>query len=271
MPGTRKLLTITLDCLLILIPLVPILLIEVFHVPFPFKRGFFCNDQSIQYPYKPETYPTHSLAIVILVIPVIIVLLVEVKHLKSPNFKAIVKHTRVFLFGLLTSFTLVEFLKFAAGIHRPNFLDYCKPVLPDKSDCNDAKNYGKFIDDYTCAHDGAYIESRVSFPSAHASISFYTMTYMAIYIHSRVTWTESILFKYAAEFACILYATSISISRVSDYMHSCLDVLFGAFVGVVFAVWMAYCGMNFFKEERVYDTDLPQEQEYKTREEVEFN
>lgn len=271
MPETRKLLTIALDCLLILIPLVPIILIEAFRIPNPFKRGFFCNDQSIQYPYKKETYPTHSLAIIIFVIPIIIALIVEVKRLKTANSKAILKQVSVFLFGLVTSFALVEFLKFTAGVHRPNFLDYCKPILPDKSNCNDEKNYGRYIDDYTCANEDAYIESRVSFPSAHASISFYTMTYMALYIHARVTWRESLLFKYAVEFTCILYATSVSISRVSDYMHSCFDVIFGAFIGIGFAVWMVFCGTEFFKRERVYDSNLPQEPEYKRRDEVEFN
>lgn len=271
MPEVRKLLITALDCLLILIPLVPIALIEAFHLPIPFKRGFFCNDQSIQYPYKKETYPTHSLVVIIFVVPAIIALIVEVKRLKSANFKAILRHVSVFTFGLLTSFVLVEFLKFTAGIHRPNFLDYCKPILPDNSDCNDAKNHNKYIENYACTNEEAYIESRVSFPSLHASISFYIMTYMAMYIHCRVTWNESLLFKYAVEFICILYATSISISRVSDYMHSSFDVIFGAFIGVVFAVWMVFCGTDFFKTERVYNNDLVQEPEYKEREEVEFN
>lgn len=268
MAEALKVLIKALDCLLILIPLVPIILIEALHLPIPFNRGFFCNDQSIRYPYKTETYPNHSLVIVIFVVPVIIVLIVEVKQLKAANFKAVRKHLRVFLFGLLTSFAFVEFLKFAAGIHRPNFLDYCKPVLPDKSDCNDLKNHGKFIEEYTCANEEAYIESRVSFPSAHASISFYIMAYMAMYIHSRVTWTGSDLFKYAAEFVCILYATSISISRVSDYMHSSYDVLFGAFVGVSFAVWMVSCETDFLKNKQVYDLPVDQEQEYKRTDEV---
>ncbi|KAL5284504.1 PPAP2A.2 family protein [Megaselia abdita] len=271
MPETRKLLTIGLDCLFILIPLLPIVLIEAFRLPIPVKRGFFCNDQSIQYPYKKETYPTHSLVIIMFVVPLVIVLIVEVKRLKSANLKAILKNAAVFSFGLLTSFALVEFLKFTAGIHRPNFLDYCKPVLPDTSDCKDERNHGKYIEDYTCANEAAYIESRVSFPSAHASISFYIMTYMALYIHSRVTWSESILFKYAIEFSCILYATSISISRVYDYMHSSFDVIFGALIGVLFALWMVFCATSFFKKERIYDNDLAQEQEYKRREEVEFN
>lgn len=274
MAEARKILTKALDCLLILIPLVPIILIEALHLVIPFNRGFFCNDQSIQYPFKTETYPTHSLGITIFVVPIIIVLVVEVKHLKTSNLKAVRKHISVFLFGLLTSFAMVEFLKFAAGIHRPNFLDYCKPVLPDKSDCNDVKNHGKYIEKYTCVNEGAYIESRVSFPSAHASISFYIMAYMAMYIHSRVTWTGSTLFKYAAEFVCILYATSISISRVSDYMHSSYDVLFGAFIGVSFAVWMVSCETDFLKMRRDYNQTLAHddhEQVYKRPDEVEFS
>lgn len=271
MAKTRKLLTIALDCLLIVILIVPIIAIEVFHLLEPIKRGFYCNDQSIQYPYKNETYPAHSLAIIITIIPIGIVLIGEARKLKSADLKKVSKHISVFLFGLLTSFVLVEFLKFTTGIHRPNFVDYCKPVLPDESDCNDVKNYGKYIEQYTCANEAAYIESRVSFPSAHASISFYVMTYMVLYIHCRVTWNESVLFKYAAEFICILYAISVSVSRFSDNMHSSYDVLFGAFIGVTFAVWMMFCGTDLYRTRRACSADISQEQEYKQRDEMEFD
>lgn len=273
MPENRSFLKNSLDCLLIIIPLIPILLIEAFRLPIPFKRGFFCNDQSLQYPYKKETYPTHSLIIIGFVVPVIISIVLEYKHLKSIKSKQIFKHISVFLFGLLSSFALVELLKFTAGVHRPNFIDYCKPVMSDKSTCKDAKNLGLFIEEYTCENEGAYIESRVSFPSAHSSISFYSMTYMALYIHSRVSWSGSILLKYSLEFICILYATSVSISRVSDYMHSGFDVIFGGFIGVIFALWMVFCATDLFCQKKAdSDTIEMENQQYKERrEDIEFN
>lgn len=269
MTETRRLLTIGLDSLIILIPVVPIILIEAFRIPIPFKRGFFCNDLSLQYPYKKETYPTHSLVIIGFIVPAIISIVLEFKNLKTAKKKQILRNIAIFLFGLLTSFALVEFLKFSAGVHRPNFIDYCKPEMPDKSNCNDEKNVGKYIDEYKCGNEEAYIESRVSFPSAHSSISFYSMTYMALYIHSRVSWSGSFLLKYALEFLCILYATSVSISRVSDYMHSAFDVIFGAIIGVLFALWMVFCVTDIFKRKRLSEC-IQESQRVKNQDELEF-
>ena len=40
---------------------------------FSFRRGFFCNDDSIRFPYKPDTVPEFVLILIIFFLPVKIV------------------------------------------------------------------------------------------------------------------------------------------------------------------------------------------------------
>ena len=38
-----------------------------------YKRGFFCDDSSIRFPYKTGTVPTFALAIISVILPVVVV------------------------------------------------------------------------------------------------------------------------------------------------------------------------------------------------------
>lgn len=39
----------------------------------PFRRGFFCDDETIQYPYKEDTVSDTMVAVLFIVVPIIIV------------------------------------------------------------------------------------------------------------------------------------------------------------------------------------------------------
>jgi phosphatidate phosphatase len=39
----------------------------------PFKRGFFCNDETIQYPYKDDTVSDSLVAIIFVIVPIVVV------------------------------------------------------------------------------------------------------------------------------------------------------------------------------------------------------
>lgn len=60
----------------------------------------------------------------------------------------------------------------------------CKPRMLDGSNCSDAINLGRYIEDFTCAGTNASArvlkEMRLSFPSGHSSFSFYTMLFCAV-------------------------------------------------------------------------------------------
>lgn len=56
--------------------------------------------------------------------------------------------------------------------------------MPDGTNCTDAINLGRYIEDFTCLGIGSDArmlkEMRLSFPSGHASFSAYTMIYCAV-------------------------------------------------------------------------------------------
>lgn len=96
------------------------------------------------------------------------------------------------LYHFITSFlfaeTVIRFLeegiKPVVGRLRPNFMDVCKPLLLDGTNCSDPKNFNQYIQDYTCSNENAtpsdlrYI--RLSFLSGHTSFSFMTAFFCVV-------------------------------------------------------------------------------------------
>lgn len=50
---------------------IPLLIFQLFVTPY--KRGFYCDDESIRYPYRDSTVSRQMLIVVGLVIPVVLV------------------------------------------------------------------------------------------------------------------------------------------------------------------------------------------------------
>lgn len=203
----------------------------------PYKRGFFCEDVNLKYPLKGNTYPTWTLRVIIAA-PLVLMLFTEsIISRCSKTGVEIYKNFGVYIFGFLVHLILVEFIKYSAGRLRPYFFAICQPVLSDGTDCSSPKNHGIYITNYTCSNPEITTrflkEFRLSFPSAHSSVTFYAMTYMALYIQSR--WKLWKMLKFALEFLCILFAVSVAVSRVSDYWHFWSDVFAGSFIGIVTA------------------------------------
>lgn len=206
----------------------------------PYKRGFFCEDADLKYPLKDNTYPGWTL-VVIAVAPLVIMLFTESIIFKCSLKKTGVETSKLFgvyIFGFLLHLLLVEYIKFSVGRLRPHFFDVCQPILPDGTDCSSPGNHGVYITNFSCSNpDVIQIILRqfpLSFPSGHSSISFYAMTYMALYIHGR--WKLSKMFTFASSFLCFLFAASVAMSRVTDYWHFWTDVCAGSLIGFVAAV-----------------------------------
>lgn len=60
---------------------------------------------------------------------------------------------------------------------------------------------------------------RLSFPSGHASVSAYTMLFLAFYLQSRMTWSGSKLLRHTIQIGALLMAWFTGLSRISDYKH----------------------------------------------------
>lgn len=121
----------------------------------------------------------------------------------------------------------------------------CRPVMPDGSDCSNPVNFNKYIETFNCSNrdatDKMQKEMRLSFPSGHASFGFYTMIFavvsrkwiccdeiwgllnlfLQLYLHSRMQWKVTKLFKHVLQLTLILIALYTGLSRISDYKHHC--------------------------------------------------
>ena len=162
----------------------------------PYKRGFFCNDESIQKPYKDSTVPTATAAAVGFALSFVVIVITElyVKHQNNLNrissspvsssfgcfsakipevIKTILWVICADLFGAALNQFVTDVGKYSLGRLRPHFLDVCKPNW-SKFNCTDSRgNYIFIVDDVCTVAEGTRKakESRLSFPSGHSSFS----------------------------------------------------------------------------------------------------
>ncbi|XP_037070512.1 putative phosphatidate phosphatase isoform X1 [Pollicipes pollicipes] len=228
--------------------------------PLP-KAGFFCDDASINYPFhEKDTVTDASLYVVGAILPIILMSIVEYFHCKHchrqktmqvcclrvhPWFWAIYSMVGVFAFGAACSQLATDIGKYTIGRLRPHFITVCQPDF-NKINCSGHA----FIEDFECLGDNvkAIREARLSFPSGHASFSFYTMVYLALYLQARLTWRATKLLRPFLQFICVMLCWYTALSRVSDYKHHPTDVLGGAVLGTVVAVVVAVYVSGMFKK-----------------------
>ncbi|CAG0918078.1 unnamed protein product [Notodromas monacha] len=213
----------------------------------PYERGFFCNDVSIRYPYKDSTISNTLLYIIGLVVPTITIVSSEFARAKLPVlrrsvsrqsmrqfFASCYRFMGIFLYGAATSQFFTDVAKYSIGRLRPHFLSICQPDF----DCSKTDDPFKYIEDYKCQGKDAFRirESRLSFLSGHASFSFYTMLFSAIYLQYRWPYRTPKIVRHFVQFLLVVLAYYTSLSRVSDYKHHPTDVFAGAVLGVSVAL-----------------------------------
>ncbi|KAL3855314.1 hypothetical protein ACJMK2_014861 [Sinanodonta woodiana] len=215
----------------------------------PTVRGFFCDDQSLMYPYKPDTVSTELSLVLCALIPAILMAVIEGFHHyqsrpKGQGWKhiqyatACYKTIGVFLFGMGLTMLLGEIAKLVVGRLRPHFFDLCKPDF-SKIECF-RNNVSVYVNagDKICTGTKLSLmtDARKSFPSNHASAAFYGFTYFMIYLQVRFIWTRVHLFRPLLQALFMGVALCIGLSRVMDYKHYWSDVLGGAVLGIIVAV-----------------------------------
>ena len=220
----------------------------------PFQQGFFCNDDSIRYPYKDSTITNVVLYIVGMCLPISAMLICETVHWRSavkhefPLTTFVVARKRihpllvslhqtigVFLFGAACSQMITDIAKYSIGRLRPHFMDVCRPQLTDDI-CGTANN-PIYVTDFECTTDNEerVREARLSFLSGHASFSAYTAFFLIYYLQARLTWNGPVLFRPFLQILLFLMAFGTACSRVSDHKHHPTDVMAGMFVGFAVA------------------------------------
>lgn len=215
--------------------------IKVLDYAEPFKRGFFCNDESLMHPFHPSTVGK-SLIWVGFGLPIVTIVISEFVRWKFskrdenselklferdiPNWIVnIYKHVAVFLFGALTTMTATDSAKIIVGRFRPHFFDVCHPIMRDGTNCSNPINWHRYIEDFTCENKQSSIEKlrqmRMSFPSGHSSLAMFTMVFAAIFLHRRMNWSGPKLLKHFVQFLIVMMAWFTALSRIPDYKHHC--------------------------------------------------
>ncbi|XP_052813815.1 phospholipid phosphatase 3-like [Mya arenaria] len=213
----------------------------------PTRRGFFCDDESISYPYRTDTVSDSVLIACFIGVPVIIMVFVETLHAcifrsregKQISCQIFLSHlyraVGSFLFGQMSSSLVMETTKLFAGRLRPNFLSVCDIDL-DLVNCSQGHVE---IDDSTCRNDdkSMVMDARKSFPSGHASLAVFTIVFLSIYLHERFIWARKVrIFIPTIQTGLLIAGVYICISRMSDNRHHAGDIIAGAVLGLVFAL-----------------------------------
>lgn len=163
----------------------------------PYRRGFYCDDTSIRYPFKESTVSNTMLIVFTTAIPFLTIIGVEfirfqrsarrssselrstanIKELAWISYNELI----VFFFGNLANLFLTNIAKYSIGRLRPHFLQVCRPRNLDALCPATANNYN-YIENYECmSNDGAKLkEARLSFFSGHSSIAAYAMVFTVV-------------------------------------------------------------------------------------------
>ncbi|KAM9516829.1 phospholipid phosphatase 1-like isoform 1-T1 [Salvelinus alpinus] len=232
----------------------------------PYQRGFFCNDDSISYPFHQSTVTSIVLYTAGFALPICCMvfgecLSVYLKRIKSKSsfsnmyVASVYKAIGTFVFGAAMSQSLTDIAKYSIGRLRPHFLDVCKPDWK-LINCT----AGAYIEDFTCTGDTHMVnEARLSFYSGHSSFSMYCMLFLALYIQARLQAEWARLLRPTLQFFLIAASVYTGLSRVSDYKHHWSDVLAGLIQGALVAILVVFFVSDFFKKrvEPQEDVEIP--------------
>uniref|UniRef100_A0A0N4ZC84 AcidPPc domain-containing protein n=1 Tax=Parastrongyloides trichosuri TaxID=131310 RepID=A0A0N4ZC84_PARTI len=237
----------------------------------PTKRGFFCNDETIRYPFKTDTISPSTLIIFSILPNILIIFYGEAsdsnrnKNSRKSSSKLYIQimfqNIGNFLWGLILLCCFINVIKVSAGRLRPFYLDVCKPdVLLLNGTCTGYE----YITNFTCTGTNKALirEASLSFPSGHSAISFFAATFFILYIQNRaLVLRKYYLFPSALQFTALLVASFTAVSRIFDYHHHPEDVAVGIFIGVSFA----YFFFNYnsieknYKDSQIIELDSPDE------------
>lgn len=219
----------------------------------PYKRGFRCDDLSIQLRYKPSTIGVKLLlavcigaAFLLVELAEFVILLRQKVSSASPStIKDKLKHflavtTAVnaeFMLGMVIQIALMHFAKSGFGVLRPHFVDVCQPNL---TLLNCSANGGYVMEPHCTAGTARELKAaRESFPSGHSSTAAYTLFFVVVYALNRGRRrfrrpTEHlVLGVYAMAFS--LWALVVFVTRVTDHWHHKTDVAGGIALGMLVA------------------------------------
>ncbi|CEF71493.1 Phosphatidic acid phosphatase type 2/haloperoxidase domain-containing protein [Strongyloides ratti] len=261
-------------CDLLIFILCAITLITLHLFGKPYKRGFYCDDESIRYPYHDSSISRQMLFAIGLFTSISFIIITEVFRYsvwekKYPNaFKNYEFKNRsisrlivrlynflgFFLLGVGFNQIMVDIAKYTVGRHRPYFMDICKPNIG----YNNCPQDHSYIDNFICTgkNGNDIYEAQLSFYSNHAAFSFYIAWYISIYLQARLYKPlHSKILLPVIQFSLFGGACYVSYSRISDYKHHWSDVLFGAIIGSGIGIINAMYFTKVFENREILPSD----------------
>ncbi|XP_072294701.1 phospholipid phosphatase 2-like [Eucyclogobius newberryi] len=237
---------VLVDVLCVLLAALPFIVMTI--VSKPYHRRIYCDDESIQYPLKPDTITHGMLAAITISCTIIIItsgeayLVYSKKVYSNSSFNqyvaALYKVVGTFLFGGAVSQSLTDLAKYTIGRPRPNFMSVCAP-----RDCT------SYIQAANCTGRPTDVtESSLSFYSGHSSFGMYCMLFLALYVQARLTAKWARLLRPTIQFFLVAFAVYVGYTRISDYKHHWSDVLVGLLQGALVAVLNVHFVSGFFKK-----------------------
>lgn len=251
---TKGIFSVCVDVSCVLLAGLPFAILNIQHTPF--KRGFFCSDDSIRYPFKEDTISYQLLMGIIIPFSLLIIIFGECfsLYLRSrasfsyEYIACVYKAVGSFVFGAALSQSLTDIAKYTIGRLRPHFLTVCNPHW-SVIDCKSG-----YIENFTCTGDPVIInEGRLSFYSGHSSFSMYCMLFLALYLQSRLRANWARLVRPTLQFSLIAASLYVGLSRVSDYKHHWSDVLTGLLQGAAVALFTVFFVSDLFSAKRTSD------------------
>lgn len=252
----RGLWRVCVDVSCVLLAGLPFAVLNIQHRPF--KRGFFCSDDSIRYPFKEDTISYQLLMGIMIPLALLLIIFGEcfsiyLRSRASFSYEyvtCVYKAVGSFVFGAALSQSLTDIAKYTIGRLRPHFLTVCKPHW-SLIDCKSG-----YIENFTCTGDPTLTnEGRLSFYSGHSSFSMYCMLFLALYLQSRMRARWARLVRPTLQFSLIAASLYVGLSRVSDYKHHWSDVLTGLIQGAAVALFTVFCVSDLFNVKCVSDKD----------------
>ncbi|XP_692261.7 phospholipid phosphatase 2 [Danio rerio] len=242
----NRMFIVLMDLLCVAVVAMPFIIMTIMYRPY--HRGVYCNDETIQYPYRPDTISHKMMAAVTISCSVIIIIsgeayLVYTKRLYSNSdfnqyAAALYKVVGTFLFGACVSQSLTDMAKYTIGRLRPNFMSVCAPAVCEG-----------YMLEINCTGNARNVtESRLSFYSGHSSFGMYCMLFLALYVQARLASKWARLLRPTIQFFLVAFAIYVGYTRVSDYKHHWSDVVVGLLQGALVAVLTVRYISDFFKE-----------------------
>ncbi|XP_073200044.1 phospholipid phosphatase 1 isoform X2 [Lepidochelys kempii] len=253
----------------------------------PYQRGFFCNDDSIKYPFHDSTVTSTVLYAVGFSLP-IFSRTVEVHALEASLSRfvgrCLPRQRLVTLYCGTLKIIVGEALSvYYNHLHSNSFVgnNYIATIYKAigtfifgaaaSQSLTDIAKYSigrlrphflaicqpdwarvncslGYIENFPCQGDKVKVnEGRLSFYSGHSSFSMYCMLFLALYLQARMKGDWARLVRPTAQFGLIAASIYVGLSRVSDYKHHWSDVLTGLLQGAVVAVLIVVYVSDFFK------------------------